>query len=87
MEIADAPVQEPYRDKMRKAAGDLDTLFNGKLVGENRTTGFVLLVFPYGEDSHGVNYISNGLGRKDAVVLMKRLIARLESHPTTPGHA
>jgi hypothetical protein len=86
--LGDAPIEETYRGKMNFLAKQLDHLFNGDLRGQSRTTGFILMVFPFGEDIHGrCNYISNGADRNDVVTLMKEMIARFEGQPETKGNA
>jgi hypothetical protein len=88
-QLGDAPIQIEYRDKMQNLAGALDRMFNGDLRGQARPTGFVLMVFPFGDDPVGArcNYISNGAGRKDVVALMKEMIARFEGQPEVKGKA
>lgn len=46
--IGDAPIQDEYRQKMQQTAAVLDQFFNGDAKGADRGTGFVLLVFPFG---------------------------------------
>ena len=72
--LGDAPIQQRYRKIMNKLARKIDGYLNAGTRGPSRKTGFVLLVFPYGDDPQGrVNYISNGADRKDIIVLMKGL--------------
>jgi hypothetical protein len=67
---------------MQELARALDVIFNGEAKGQDRQTGFVLLVFPVGEAQGGrCNYISNGANRNDIVALMKEQIARFEGMP------
>jgi hypothetical protein len=84
----DAPIEQRYRDQMNAVAQALDETFNGGTKGSARKTGFVLMVFPYG-DSHAArcNYISNGADRRDIVTLMREMIARFEGQPEITGHA
>ena len=85
--LGDAPIEPQYIEKMKAVAEVLDRLFNGETRGADRETGFVLLVFPFGEGSEGrCNYISNGADRKDVVVLMKEQIKRFEGQPELKGH-
>lgn len=86
--LGDAPIQERYRQMMNAVAQALDQSFNGDKRGNDRETGFVLMVFPFG-DVHGArcNYISNGADRKDVVALMKKMIARFEGQPELQGRA
>lgn len=87
--LGDAPIEDTYHGRMNFLAAQMDHLFNGDLRGEARTTGFVLMVFPYGDDPPGsrCNYISNGADRKDVVSLMKEMIRRFEGEPETKGEA
>jgi hypothetical protein len=82
--LGDAPIEEKYRQEMREIAGLLDKCFNRD---GTRKTGFVLLVFPYGDKSGRCNYISNGADRKDIVLLMKETIARFEGQAEMKGNA
>jgi len=81
---------------MQAIAMTLDEFFNGQPPPEperrqwmkDRPTGFVLMVFPFGDDDFArCNYISNGAGRADIVVLMKEMIARFEGQPELKGRA
>lgn len=94
MPTPDTEIQKEYHAMMNDMAHALDSFFNGINAGKEgeRETGFVLLVFPFGELAPGgekrTNYISNGASRQDIVVLMKELITRFEgqAEPKT-GHA
>lgn len=85
--LGDAPIEAEHRDKMVAIAQALDEMFNGEAKGPARQTGFVLLVFPFGEKEGRCNYISNGAGRKDIVTMMKEQIARFEGQPEMKGNA
>ena len=85
--LGDAPIEEEYRDKMTAVAQALDELFNGDAKGSARKTGFVLLVFPFGEGEGRCNYISNGADRRDIVTMMKEQIKRFEGQPEMKGRA
>src|SRR3954469_6706776 len=85
--LGDAPIEDDYHDKMTATAAALDEMFNGQVGGEGRKTGFVLMVFPFGDTSGRCNYISNGADRRDIVVLMKEMIARFEGAPEQSGTA
>lgn len=88
--LGDAPVEERYHQEMIAIVQTLDELFNGKVGGPGRKTGFVLIVFPFDEEGHTdgrCNYMSNGADRNDIVVLMKEMIARFEGQPETKGSA
>lgn len=85
-QLGDGPVQAEYREKMNGIARGLDDIFNGNAVRSERKTGFVLLVFPFGEVGAGrCNFISNGADRRDVVTLMKEMIARFEGQPEVSG--
>lgn len=77
-ELGDEPVEGKYFDTMVRLAGKLDTILNGEKRGADRKTGFVLLVFPFGDEPGRVNYISNGADRKEIVKLFKEQIERFE---------
>jgi hypothetical protein len=89
--LGDAPLEAQYHEKMVAIAQTLDELFNGKVGGPGRETGFVLMVFPFDEVAPGgqgrCNYISNGADRRDIVTLMREMIARFEGQPEAKGRA
>lgn len=85
--LGDKPIEKSYHEKMRRIAGWLDLAFNGQVGGKGRKTGFVLLVFPFNEESGRCNYISNGANREDIVVMMKEQIKRFEGQPDIEGRA
>lgn len=86
-QIGDQPIEEEYKREMNVIATALDQIFNGEARGAERETGFVLLVFPFGEKEGRCNYISNGAVREDIIVLMKEQIARMQGQPMTEGNA
>jgi hypothetical protein len=89
--LGDQPIEAEYHEKMTAVAQALDEMFNGQIGGPGRTTGFVLMVFPFEEISPGgssrCNYVSNGADRRDIVTLMKEMIARFEGQPEISGRA
>lgn len=85
--LGDAPIEPEYIEKMNAIAHALDEVFNGELRHPNKTTGFVLLVFPFGSKEGRSNFISNGADRKDLVALFKEMIARFEGQPEMKGRA
>jgi hypothetical protein len=86
--LGDAPIEEAYHAEMIAIAGALDQMFNGDAKAPDKKTGFVLLVFPFGDEEGGrTNFISNGADRRDIVVLFKEMIARFEGQPETSGRA
>jgi hypothetical protein len=86
-QLGDEPVEDQYLDMMKTVVQALDTIFNGKAGGPDRKTGFVLLVFPYGEKGGRCNYMSNGANRADIVKLFKEQIKRFEGQTETTGRA
>lgn len=85
--LGDAPIEPAFHDKMNALAGAIDEMFNGKVKGQDRATGFVLMVFPFDDHSGRCNYISNGADRRDIVTLMREMIARFEGQPEMKGSA
>lgn len=86
-QLGDAPIQTEYRAQMEAVVRGLDEIFNGDLRGDDRHTGFVLLVFPFGEKEGRCNFISNGADRADIVCLFKEMIARFQGQPEMSGKA
>lgn len=79
--IGDAPIQPDLVEFMNSIAFALDQILNGKRVMEDkslRKNGFVLLIFPFGDDTGRCNYISNGANRDDIVKMFKEQIERFE---------
>ena len=72
-----------FKAAMEAIAESLDHILNGKKRGDKRSTGFVLLVFPFGDKSGLCNYISNGADRGDIVNLMREQIKRFENDGST----
>jgi hypothetical protein len=85
--LGDAPIEERHHAQMTQVAAALDDIFNGDKHGPDRQVGFVLMVFPFGDDSGRCNYVSNGADRRDIVTLMKEMIARFEGQPELKGSA
>jgi hypothetical protein len=86
--LGDADIEPTYRARMEHLASAIDGFFNGDLRGQDRQTGFVLMVYRYGDEpGNRCNYISNGADRKDVVALMKEMIARFEGQPEMKGTA
>ena len=66
------------RSYLREVAKGLDRVLNGDKTGPDRTTGFVLLAFPFGaEPGRRVNYASNA-ERADMLAALKEIVARFE---------
>lgn len=79
--LGDAPIEPKHHDQMNALARALDEIFNGAAKGADRKTGFVLLVFPFGNEDGRCNYISNGADRRDIVTMFKEQIKRFEGQP------
>jgi hypothetical protein len=86
-QYGDAPIEPEYMELMTIIAHTLDDMFNGSKRGADRDTGFILLVFPFGEKEGRCNYISNGAMREDVITLLKEQIARFEGQPEMKGEA
>jgi len=77
------PIEPQYAESMKVLVRAIDECFNGEARGADRKTGFVLLVFPFGDSFDGrCNYISNGAHRGDIVRLFKEQIKRFEEDPS-----
>jgi hypothetical protein len=85
--LGNAPIERQYHDTMNAVARGLDKIFNGEARGADRQTGFVLLVFPFGEKEGRCNFISNGADHADIVCMFKEMIARFEGQPEMKGNA
>jgi hypothetical protein len=85
--LGDAPIEARHIEQMNALARAIDVHFNGEARGPDRSVGFVLLVFPFGDTASGrCNFISNGADRKDLVTLFKEMISRFEGMPEASGH-
>ena len=79
-DFGSGPIEEAHREQMNAVARTLDQVFNGDRRGPARQTGFVLLVFPFGEAKNGrCNYISNGADRSDIVKLLREQANRFDT--------
>lgn len=78
-QLGSAPIDDGFRASMNRLASMLDLFFNQGLVGEQRTTGFVLLVFPFGDQERRCNYISNGADRAEIVKLFREQANRFDT--------
>ncbi len=76
------PIQDEYKQKMNDIARMLDKAFNGDAKGKSKKVGFMLSIFPFGDEGR-FNYISNGADRKEMVCLMKEMITRFEENPVS----
>ena len=79
-QLGDGPVQREYLEKMRALAGGIDQLFNGKAKGDEKKTGFILMIFPFGEqtEGHRCNYMSNA-ERSQVITMLKEQIGYFEA--------
>src|SRR5262247_2282007 len=73
------PIEAQHIDNMTAVVEGLDQLFNGKMGGPGRTTGFILMVFPFNDAAGRVNYASNGADRKDVIRLFEEQITRFRA--------
>lgn len=72
------PIDEQYRLMMNAVCHHLDAAFNGDEKGAARQVGFVLLVFPFGDQCGRVNYISNGCDRQEIARMMREVATRFD---------
>lgn len=84
--LGDGPVEVQYLDQMKQVSQVIDLIFNDP-DEKDKKTGFVLMVFPFGDSRSRVNFMSNGADRSDVVALMKEVIARFEGQPEMSGSA
>jgi hypothetical protein len=84
--LGDGPIEAKHRRMMNTLASTLDELFNGDATGGDRKTGFILMVFPFGNTDGRANYISNA-ERADVVNMLKEQLARFEGQPEMMGKA
>lgn len=78
MSTADAdhqPIEDRYVEQMNQIANALNVILNP--VEGPPQTGFVLLVFPFGEQGR-CNYISNGADRKQIAALFRLQAERFD---------
>jgi hypothetical protein len=85
-QLGDAPIEQAYREKMNQLAHALDSVLNDGATGDDRKTGFCLMVFPFADFDGRANYISNAK-REDIVVLLKEQLARFQGQPEMKGTA
>jgi len=82
---ASEPIDEQYRILMNAICHHLDHAFNGDAKGAARQVGFVLLVFPFGDEEIKVNYISNGCDREEIAKALRKVATRFEPQEEWPG--
>ena len=61
-----------------EVARGLDEILNPGKAGKDRTVGFALLVFPFGDKSGRSHYVSNGAGKRDMAKLFRETARRLD---------
>lgn len=82
--IGDQPIEKRFFLQMQAIAAVLDEQLNPDFARGQRTTGFVLLMFPFGSVKGRCNYISNA-DRKDVVTMLKEQLAYFEGMPSQEG--
>ena len=82
--LGDAPIEEKHRRMMNTMAHALDGIFNDDKKGDDRKIGFVLMVFPFGDEEGRCNYISNA-HRPDVVKLLEEQLARFKAQDNKNG--
>lgn len=84
--LGDGPIDKKYSLMMQALGHAIDEMLNGKKKGKDKSTGFILMVFPFEGHDGRCNYLSNA-ERKDVVVLLKEQLARFEGQPEVKGNA
>lgn len=85
--LGDKPVEPEVIKQMEAIARTLDEFLNEGKLGEARPWGFVVMIFPFGDQTGRCNFMSNGADRREIVVLMKEMIARFEGQAEVKGTA
>lgn len=81
--MADAPIQQRYREMMNSLAEGIDDVLNGDT--KPKKIGFALFMFEFGHiEANRVNYISNG-PREDMLVAVREWLARAEGRVIESG--
>jgi hypothetical protein len=83
----DETVDPAYQNKMLAIMKTVDEFMNDDAKGDDRKVGVVLLVSPFGEQDGRVNYMSNGVNRRDMIAMFRELAARFEGQPEVSGRA
>ena len=80
--MADAPIQQQYREMMNGLAEGIDDVLNGD--ARPKKIGFALFMFEFDKvDANRVNYISNGK-REEMLVAVREWLARAEGRVVEP---
>jgi hypothetical protein len=83
----DGPIDPKYREQMVAVMGALDEFVNPGRKGKERENAIVVMMFKFGTAPGRCNFMSNGVDRRDLIVLMKEMIARFEGQPEISGRA
>lgn len=86
-EYGDGPIDPKFREQMVAIISALDDFVNGGKKGPDRENAIVVMMFKFGTAPGRCNFMSNGVDRKDLVILMKEMVARFEGQPEIEGHA
>lgn len=78
MRKSERDAQDLERMKLQSVAIALDGVFNGDAKGDDRKTGFFVLVFPFNSEGGQANYISNGANRSDMIKFLRETADRFE---------
>jgi hypothetical protein len=78
LQVGDGPIEDNFTEIMNVLAKGLDDALNPGLRGSERTTGFLLMVFPLKIANGRANYISNGR-RQDIVRLLEDQLKRFKA--------
>jgi len=82
--LGDQPIEVEFREVMNSLAFALDQILNGQEAihdKSKRKNGFVLMVFPFSDNSGRCNYISNGANREDIANLFEEQAKRFREVP------
>ena len=69
-------------EALQKIGQGLDLVLNGPVMSEDRTTGWVLLIWPFHSPAIA-NYLSNG-DRETMIKALEETVARLKSREDNP---
>ena len=78
------PIENELSEFMNDLASLLDKALNGDKKGKDRKFGYMITIFPFGDNpEHRFNYISNA-ERSTMLSAMKEVIARFEGRYSEP---
>jgi hypothetical protein len=75
MKIGDGVVQPEFVEAMKAIAMGIDAMFNEP---DDKEVGFILMIFPFGDDGARCNYMSNAY-RDDVLKMLKEQIRYFEA--------